>query len=395
MRLFTKQAGKRLVILGAILLVVVILTNSFCTIIEIPPYLVKRPARLAFVPAQHGQGELFFHPDHKKIPILILRGSPEELGAQQGHLLQPQLEAVMNSYLERFLSWGNNKKIAEDARDSMKPFVPPRYRRELEAMSQASGVSFERLLLLQTIIDEPRLPFCSVVIASGPATREGELLFGRNLDFPSLGIAEYYSLITVFHPERKKSFAAITWPGFIGVISGINEDGLALAMLVSFDGGTNIKGIPSIMLFRRILEEASDMDGAMKIIKQARRTAPTNIAMADASGQSAIIEFTADDVAVRYSKKGLLYCTNWFRTEKMSLGGGDERYGKMVKLAERYYGQIGLTETIDILREVPITRINLQSMVISPRKRIIYLSTGSIPAAKGEFLKIDLKAYLE
>ena len=394
MKFIATKAVKRISFLAVFLIVSYILFSSFCCLIEVPPYVASKTPRSDFIPNKYGKGELIIDPIYQKIPIMILRGSPAELGEQQGRLLKPQLTTSIDTYLNRFLAQEEPKKRALVGMKSMEPFVPVEYRQELEAMSHASGLSFDRLLLLQTIIDEPRLPFCSAIISSRPATKEAPLIFGRNLDFPSLGIAVHHSLITVYQPDGKKSFASITWPGFAGVISGINEDGLTLAMLVSFDGTTNLAGMPSIMLFRKILEETSDLDGAVKIIKETKRTAPTNLAIADARGQSAVIEFTSDNVAVRYPEKGLLYCTNWFISEQMKLSEGDKRYAAMQKQAEGYYGKIGLAETIKVLKSAILPVINIQSMVILPREKIIHLSIGFIPAAERDFRKIDLTEYL-
>jgi hypothetical protein len=264
-------------------------------------------------------------------------------------------------------------------------------------MSKVTAISYDRLLLLQTIIDEPRLPRCSAIMASEPATGRPGIIFGRNLDFLSLGVAEYYSLITVYHPENKKAFASITWPGFVGVLSGINEDGLSLAILLSLSSWeTNTDGTPSMMLLRKVLEEASNVEEAIKIINQAKRVSPINLALADARNNSAVIEITWDKTQIRYpDESGLLYCTNWFMSKEMTTGDGDYRYGKIERLAKKYYGKIGLTETIDILKSVALFRINLQSMVIYPQDKVIYLAIGSLNAAKEEFRKVDLMPYLK
>ena len=68
------------------------------------------------------------------------------------------------------------------------------------------------------------LPAPALSAADGP-------LFGRNLDFPTLGYLEQYTLITVYRPTGKRAFASIGFPGLIGVISGMNDSGLAMAIL--------------------------------------------------------------------------------------------------------------------------------------------------------------------
>ncbi|MBI4834379.1 MAG: hypothetical protein HY811_06145 [Planctomycetes bacterium] len=397
MKLITKNGLKRIAVLLLFLAAGFILFNSFCCFIEVPPYVVEKTGRVEVAPAKAGKGELTFE---QEIPLLILRGSPQEMGEQQGELLKSQLNALIHNYIGRFLSQGKNLERAIKARELMKPFIPPEYMEELDAMTKVSGVSINDFLLLHTMIDDPRLPFCSIIITSPPAGKE--LIFGRNLDFPSLGMAVNYNMITVYHPclsgrqaDNKKSFASITWPGLAGVISGMNQDGLSLAMLVSFDGAINDSGMPTSMLFRKILEEASDIEKAIEIVKAARRTAPSNLALADSGGNSVVIEFTSESVAVRYPANGILCATNWFVTPEMKMSDGDDRYNTMAIQAKGLHGKIGHNEIINILKSVPIPLINLQSMVIYPQTRTIYLACRKIPATKAEYKKIDLAKYLD
>ncbi|MBI5359716.1 MAG: hypothetical protein HZA48_03945 [Planctomycetes bacterium] len=391
MKLITRNGVKRIIILVFLLAVFYCLFVRCCSVIEVPPYVVSKHSRTDFQPAKSGNGELLFD---NGIPVLVLRGSPQDMGAQQGVLLKPQLGRIVDTYLSRFLSKENNNQVALKALEEMKPFMPDAYVAELESMAVAAGVLPDKLKLLHTIIDIPRMPFCSAIIAGPPSIKEPEIIFGRNLDFFSLGIADKYTLITVYHPADKKSFASVTWPGFAGVLTGVNEDGLVLAMLVSLDNAASANGIPSVMLLREVLENAADMDSAVQLIRNAKRSAPVNLAIADAGGNSAVIEFTQNQVAVRRPEKGLLYCTNWFVSGEMRVSKGDDRYETMRNLAEQAYGNIGVAETMNILKAVPMSMINLQSMVILPKGKILYLAAGSIPATKCEYVKIDIGKYI-
>ena len=53
------------------------------------------------------------------------------------------------------------------------------------------------------------------------------MVFGRNADYPPRGVLDRYGLVTIFRPEGKHAFASIGLPGLGGVISGMNEAGLA------------------------------------------------------------------------------------------------------------------------------------------------------------------------
>ena len=394
MKIISIGAVKRIVIVGLVILIGYLILSSCYSVIETSPYIASKLPYQGFIPTKLGKGELFFDAE-SQVPIMVLRGNPAELGSQQGSLLKPQLNTIITNYLNRFLHTETGKVYAKQAMESMKKYIPKEYLEEMTEMSKASGVPLDSILLLHTIIDAPRFPMCSAIIASGPASKNQQTIFGRNLDYLPLGIATQYNMVTIYHPDNKKSFASITWPGFTGVLSGINQDGLAIAMLVSLDGMDSSDGMPSVILLRKIMENAANVTEAIEIIKQSDRSAPINLAMVDADNKSVIAECTHNRVALRYPEKGLLFSTNWFISQDMNPGNGDTRYVDMVKMAQEYYGRLDRETVIAILRSVRIANINLQSMVISPKERMLYFASGSRNAANGDFRRIDLKNYLK
>ena len=97
-------------------------------------------------------------------------------------------------------------------------------------------------------------------------------LFGRNLDFYTLGMLDKYSLVTVHRPKGKHAFVSIGFPGLFGCVSGMNDAGLALAVHEVFlarDGASmfNPKGVPYTFCFRRILEECETVEEAEKLLR--------------------------------------------------------------------------------------------------------------------------------
>ena len=394
MKIISIGAIKRIVITILIILIGYVILNQFCCVIKTTPYIASKLPYQEFIPAKSGKGELFFDAE-SRVPIMVLRGSPAELGSQQGSLLKPQLNTLITNYLNRFLHTKNGRVYAKLAMESMRKYIPKEYLEEITEMSKASGVPLDDILLLHTIIDEPKFPMCSVIISSGLASKDKQTIFGRNLDYLPLGVATYYNMITIYHPDNKKSFASIIWPGFTGVLSGINQDGLAIAMLVSLDGMDSSDGMPSVILLRKIMENAVNIDGAIEIIKSADRSAPINLAMVDANNQSVIAEITHNRVSLRYPEKGLLFSTNWFISSDINPGKGDNRYADMVRMADKYHGQLDMEKVISVLRAVKIDNINLQSMVIFPKERVLYFASGSRNAANEDFRKIDLTNYLK
>jgi hypothetical protein len=46
------------------------------------------------------------------------------------------------------------------------------------------------------------------------------------------------------------------------------------------------------------------------------------------------------------------------------------------------------------MRKVYLFLVNLQCMVLLPEDRVVHISFGKIPAAKGQFKRLDLREYL-
>src|SRR5262249_16285493 len=146
-------------------------------------------------------------------------------------------------------------------------------------------------------------------------------LMGRNLDYPSLGYAQDYSLVTVCKPAgAKHAFVSVGFPGLVGCLSGMNDAGLSLSILEVFqirfgERKFDPTGTPYALCYRRLLEECSTIDEARQMLESMHRTATTNLVLADKNGV-ATFEITPDYVIVRpATQDGCCACTNHFSTD--------------------------------------------------------------------------------
>jgi isopenicillin-N N-acyltransferase-like protein len=100
----------------------------------------------------------------------------------------------------------------------------------------------------------------------------GEMLFGRNVDLDGFGCLDRLSLVTVCRPEGRHAYASVGFPGFLGVFSGMNDAGLAVAALRAYDAADdspkfNPLGTPLYLTFRQILEECRTVEEAEQLLK--------------------------------------------------------------------------------------------------------------------------------
>jgi predicted choloylglycine hydrolase len=221
-------------------------------------------------------------------------------------------------------------------------------------------------------------------------------LFGRNLDYPTLGKLHQYSLVTIYRPKGKKAFASIGFPGLIGCLSGINEEGLALAVhevRLSRDNSPrlNTKGIPYTMCFRRVLEECRNVSEAEKLLRSLPRTTILNLAVCDRQG-GAVFEITSKNLVVRKGENGITPCTNHFRTKELTTGVNCWRYPL---LAEDFHREkLDRNDLATRLHAANQGGATLQTMLFAPKELILFLALGKCPSSALPMKELDLKALL-
>src|SRR5205807_4621051 len=140
-----------------------------------------------------------------------------------------------------------------------------------------------------TMFDLKKFFACSALVVEPERSATRGLLLGRNLDYPSLGYIEQYSLVTVYRPRGKHAFASIGFPGVIGCLSGMNDAGLALGVLEVFQVKDrsekfDASGTPYALCYRRLLEECATVDEAEKLLRAMKRTTTTNLVICDKKG---------------------------------------------------------------------------------------------------------------
>ena len=223
----------------------------------------------------------------------------------------------------------------------------------------------------------------------------GGPLFGRNLDFYTLGMLTKYSLVTVRRPGGKHAFVSIGFPGMFGVLSGMNDVGLSLAVhevFVARDGGSlfNPKGEPYTFCFRRILEECSTVAEAEKLLRAAKRTTLVSLSVCDPK-DDAVFEITPKSVAVRRSSHGILACTNHFRTAELSVPilTWCKRYQKLIEARES--GQLRIADVAKKLDEVSMRGLTVQTMIFEPATLKLHLAIGACPSSALPMKELKLK----
>jgi predicted choloylglycine hydrolase len=329
------------------------------------------------------------------LPVLVVEGTPEQIGEQTGALTGTQTKRLLSfpkEYLEKFgyeSAWPALVRVGK----SMAPSFPADHLKELEAAAKKAGVDRDMAVVGNAFPDIKKFGGCSTLVVDGAHSSTGGPLFGRNLDYPTLGFLHEYSLVTVFRPTGKHSFASIGFPGFLGCLSGMNDAGLAVAVLevyasnddsLSFDP----KGVPYGLVYRRILEECTTVDEAEKLLRSVKRTTRNNLAVCDRKG-GVVFEITPKSVRVRPAEDGLCPCTNHFRTKELATDTICRRYKTLEK--SKTLGKLDVPQMMKLLDEVNQGDRTFQSMVFEPKALKLHLSIGKLPASSEKPKLLELE----
>ncbi len=353
----------------------------------------------SFPAAKHGGGELKYV---DKVPVLVLKGKPAEMGEQFGILAirnAPDLPGLHQRFLKDSGQESRYPIILTMAK-ALKPNFPANHLAELEAAAMAADRDENRLLFANTVADLSSGLGCSTVVVEKERSTTGAPLFGRNFDWlPTKGINEH-TLVVVYKGEGKRSFAAITITPIMGVVSGMNDAGLSvtineISIRKSKDKASfNWKGTPLLLAFRRVLEECRTVAEAEKLLREMQRTTSCCLTVCDRDG-GAVFEITPKNLEVRPAQNGVCCCTNHFRTEKLSVETTCWRYDKLSPLCAKPGEKMAVKDVFARLDDVHQGKATLQSMVFEPRERILHLAYGEGPATRRDPHRIDLGALFD
>ncbi|MFZ5451159.1 MAG: C45 family autoproteolytic acyltransferase/hydrolase [Thermodesulfobacteriota bacterium] len=349
---------------------------------------------------------------------LELTGSPRELGRRHGQALGSEIRALRRAvlhYLARISLFGGALPLYALAVWLSKrfwPYIPPRFQEEMRGVAAGAQVGLGTILLLNVVDDlANNSPRCSALAAGGPYTPDGFYLLGRNLDYP-LFIGEMIKHLTLFRlaPAQSLPLTSLAWPGYVGVCTGMNRAGVALAQLTSMSRDRSIRGVPAALRFRQVLEGGADVPTAASLILKAPGTIGNNLMLCGPK-EAAGLEIAARQGVIRYPLVGLLLATNHYQSSPMAPLKGrfpprppfspltayhfteaysQARLARLQELAGRT--PLGAEKIQKILADPGIANAGtVVSVVFSPSEQKLWVARGpQPPVSQGPFQEIRL-----
>jgi hypothetical protein len=145
-------------------------------------------------------------------------------------------------------------------------------------------------------------------------TADGKLLLGRNFDFFAGDQFAENKIVCFTKPSKGFKYMYVTWAGFTGVVSGMNENGLTVTINAAKSDIPKSAATPISLLAKEILQYASNINEAYAISQKRRTFVSESILIGSARDhRSAIIEKTPTRNDLYEEKGDQLICANHFR----------------------------------------------------------------------------------
>jgi len=240
-----------------------------------------------------------------------LRGTPEQIGFQHARLLYPEMVANEGILLGRFQEQVPNRV----ARRVLLDLAELRYAHVDRGMSLArreeiaagargfqpdpySGLfpTYQRFVYLNALYDmalsfeHSPLIGCTTITLGGDALEGGGGILARAFDFEVDEVFDRNKAVFLVRETGKIPFASVAWPGLVGVVSGMNESGVAVVVHGARAGSPEAEGEPVVHALRRVLSTARDTTEALRALAEQPAMVSHIVILSDAQGRAAAVE---------------------------------------------------------------------------------------------------------
>ena len=283
-----------------------------------------------FKPASYGAGRLYYQGD---IPILELKSdNPYKAGEAHGYLLGSHLNRILKRLDTANASSFNPYPLPRPAEiprvlKALRQQIPQEYLSEMQGvvdgfnkwaseglLKRARKIALDDLLLvhllpeslhfqscqqesLEPLRSAPKVaPALGCTVAIDKDEKEG-FVFGRNLDWPTLDIFGASTLVINRHyAGSRQATVEVGMPGLIGTLTGMNKQGLSLAMNICEGTSAEIKGMPTLFYNRYLLENCRSVPDVSAKIGERSPLGCYHLTVADAKEAKSFHFFQGEKV---------------------------------------------------------------------------------------------------
>ncbi|HMK25574.1 MAG TPA: C45 family peptidase [Chitinophagaceae bacterium] len=375
-----------------------------------------------FRKSKSGLYELYVEGDAYERGVINGKLTKELVVRQEDHFAEQIKKMVPSefwrSFLKYFIGWFNrnlDKNVTEEDKEEIYGISA-----SASEKYQWLGSNYQRLLNYHSAHDighalqSMALVGCTSFGTWNGRSEDSSMIIGRNFDFYVGDKFAEDKIVAFFNPAKGYKFMTVTWGGFIGAVSGMNEKGITVTINAAKSSIPSGSATPVSLVAREILQYAKNIAEAIQIAKSRKMFVSESFLVGSAEDNKAvIIEKTPDELEVYDPQKDFIVCTNHFQSnglgksksniEQVNESASPYRYERLMELLNAN-GKNTVQKTIAILRdqkglnnadigmgnEKAINQLLAHhSVVFEPGKLIVWVSTS--PWQLGAYEAYDLK----
>lgn len=366
---------------------------------------------------------------------LVAGGNPLELGNTMGSLteeLMVKQEAIFFSKIDSLVPTEKKqkflKKFLKVYNRKLYKHITEEYKTEIFSISKYNSNKYDHLAdkYLRSLylhgahdighaLQDLALVGCSSFAVWGDKSEDGNLLLGRNFDFYVGDEFAEEKIISFIAPQNGYKYMNISWAGMIGVMSGMNDEGITVTMNAGKSSIPLKAKTPISLVTREILQYAATLDEAIAIAKKRDVFVSESIMVGSGKENKAIlIELSPKkmDVYNVQNSSQQLICSNHFQSQKLKKNRKNKkhilashsqyRYDRMAELLIEEE-KINPEKAVSILRNKKgINNLSIgfgnekalnqllahHGVVFHPKSKTVWVSSN--PYQLGEFVSYQL-----
>lgn len=204
--------------------------------------------------------------------------------------------------------------------DYKKQIISSEYLEEIEFIASISDFSPDQVLIANLYYDVLKFYLGCTAFAT---EHNGTIYHSRNLDWHTdNNLLGKHSRIFDFQRKGKTIFKTVSWPGFIGALSGMKPGKFSLTLNAVLSNDNPEIALPVSFLLRDILNSADSFE-------QAKITLETTVIASDCLilltgiklGEMVVIERTPKRFSTRLSQNGHIIVTNDYKQLENNITG--------------------------------------------------------------------------
>ncbi len=282
----------------------------------------------------------------------------KELIHEQEDAFRDQIYRIVPSsfyrnFLKYLIGWFNR---------NLDNYITEEYKLEIAGVSEAAshefdyiGDPYQRIMNYHAAHDighalqNLALVGCSSFATWNDKSADKKLIIGRNFDFY---VGDHFAenkIVQFVNPDKGYKFMMITWGGMIGVVSGMNMQGLTITLNAAKSDIPSGSATPISLVAREILQYAKNTNEAIAIARSRKTFVAESFLIGSLNDNKAItIEITPDTLAVYDTGNDQLICTNHYKSNYLGNTGSNK---EQMQQSASVYRDKRLAELVDTLSE--------------------------------------------